>query len=343
MADPFTAILGFGGSLLSGGIGAIAQAEANNQNYAINLLNYYQREKERRQQIQATREATRDNKLGSTDAYGNRTHFVEGQGWVTDLAPEQKALQDLQTNEQLKSVIGDQALKRKMTEQNYGRQQVEGDVADSFLRQMENLQAPNTTDTDASLIYNQQAQGINDAFDKTQSAAMRSSLRSGASNTGQILADLARSRSEQLGNASNNAYLQAKQINGQEYAQKRGQLAQLYNAFASAARQSPDITYNPVNTAAGTAGAMNTLMNLQSGANNQLAAAYGRQGGTMDYVEPQMGWANAISQGTQALVGGLNQYHGEQANERANNLMMQYLQNGGDLSRLRSSAAQGVF
>lgn len=342
MAFPIAALLGFGGSLISGGLGAMAQSEAANQNYAINLLNYYSREKERRQSIQAQRQATQDNKLGTTDAYGNRTHFVEGKGWVTDLDPKQQALQDIQYDEQLQSAVGDTALRRKQTQQNYGRQQVEGDVADSFLRQMEALQ-PTSTDSDANLLYGQAARGINDAFDKTQAAAMRSSLRSGASNTGQILADLARSRSAQLADASTNSYLQAKQNAGQDYAQKRGQLAQLYNAFASAARQSPDITYNPVNTAAGTLGTTNALMNLQSGANNQLAAAYARQGGTMDYVEPQMGWANALSQGTQALVGGMNQYNGEQANQRAQDLMMQYLQNGGDLSRLRASAAQGAF
>lgn len=335
------AVLGLGGSLISGGLGYAAQQQASNQNNAVNLLNYYQREKERRQQIQATKTANDENKLGTTDANGNRVHFVAGKGWVTELAPEQQTLQNAQFNEQLQS-LGDMSLKRKQTQQNYGRQQVEGGVADSFLRQMENLQ-PTSTDTDASLLYGQQAQGINDAYNKTQQEAMRSSLRSGASNTGSILADLARSRAEQLGNASTNAYLTAKQNAGQDYAQKRGQLATLYNAFASAARQSPDVNYNPVNTTGSTGATTNSLMNLQSGSNNQLSQAYGKQGGTMDYVEPNMGLANAASQGTQALVGGMNAYEGQQSNQQANQLLMQYLQSGGDLSRLRSSAAQGAF
>jgi len=90
----FPALLGAFANVVGAGLGASAASKADDTNWDINLLNYYQRERERNDAIQQGRHQEHDTKLGATDAAGNRTYFKPGVGWVTDLAPQQKTLQD---------------------------------------------------------------------------------------------------------------------------------------------------------------------------------------------------------------------------------------------------------
>ncbi len=94
MIEILGALLGAGGSIAGGLMGAGAQEKAADQNWQINLLNYYARERERQDRIRQAGIERRDRHLGSTDANGNRTHFVPGQGWVSELSSEGKAMND---------------------------------------------------------------------------------------------------------------------------------------------------------------------------------------------------------------------------------------------------------
>src|SRR4051812_18206156 len=104
--DPFSligAMVGGVGSI----IGAGESADAQEKNWQVNLLNYYLRERERRDRIQQAEQSRNDTMLGATDARGNRTHFVPGKGWVQELSTEDAALGDAQLREQMASVMED--------------------------------------------------------------------------------------------------------------------------------------------------------------------------------------------------------------------------------------------
>src|ERR1043165_2882906 len=95
------ALIGAAATIGSGILGANAESDAANKNWQIDLLNYYARQQERFDTIQQAREQSAENKLGVTDAAGNRTHFIPGVGWVTELSDEQKTLQEGYQQEEL--------------------------------------------------------------------------------------------------------------------------------------------------------------------------------------------------------------------------------------------------
>ena len=59
--------------------------------------------------------------------------------------------------------------------------------------------------------------------------------------------------------------------------------------------------------------------------------AFQKQGGTMDYVEPNMGWANAVGSAGQALQGAFNKNAAAKTENGSNDALMAYImqQQGG--------------
>lgn len=337
------ALAGAGASLAGGIMGANAQSDAAAYNYYVNMMNYYLRERERRDRINEAERSRGETKLGATDAQGNRTHFVEGRGWVVDLSPESKTMQDVQNQEQMNVLSEDLPRRREQSRQNYARQQREAYTADGLLQQFYEVMKQSPSEEQA-LTYGQAAKGINQAFDASQAAAMKSAIRTGASNSGRILADLASARADKLANAAVSSRLQALNNVDQRYNQERAQLAGLYQQFAGDARQNPDVNYAPQNTAGASNQTMNSFLSLMQGANNQVIGAKGQKGGEWDYIEPQMGAANAVSQFGMGLMGALNQAEGSSNQSSAQKALMDYIMaNNASSDRLRNSGTQGTF
>lgn len=312
--DPMTmATLGLmaGGSVL----GAFGESEANETNREIGLLNYYAQERARKQAIQEAERNWRDrqklmgeSKLGTTDELGNRRHFVPGVGWVTDLSAESEGDLDqrqgvarAQLEEQMRVLGEDLPLRRSQMKSNFDRQNTEGVVASGLLNEFKN-----TTKQDPSVlenvIYGRKARNINEAFDSTASSAMRTGLRTGASNSGRIMADIASKRARELEDAGDEAYVTSRSQSENDFNSRRGNVANLYNAFATSSSRMPDASFAPmsVNTTGQAGGSTEALMSqFGNFANNngarELMAAYGQTGGQMGKVDPNMGWANAFA------------------------------------------------
>lgn len=295
------ALLGAFATFGGGALGAMASNNAATYNYYVDLLNYNLRERERFDSIQQAKRQEADTKLGVTDAAGNRTHFVEGVGWVSDLSDDQALLQELYQNEELQQLQNDLPAKRGILNANVERQGRENTQASALLdafqrvRRIDPRQLENLSNRASSL-------GINEAFDTTLQEAMRSSIRQGASNSGKVAADIGAQRAKMLEQAFLNNKLNSRTQSDERYAMERGNAANLYNMFASRASAMPDVAYNPRNIEGMTGAATENAASRGMSAGGALINAFAKQGGSMQRIDPDYGWANMLSQGGQALA-----------------------------------------
>jgi len=297
----FPALLGAFANVVGAGLGASAASKADDTNWDINLLNYYQRERERNDAIQQGRHQEHDTKLGATDAAGNRTYFKPGVGWVTDLAPQQKTLQDAYQREEEQQLLNDLPKKRGVLNANVKRQRGE-DVDASALRDaFGRLHRTDPAQTEA-LMNAASVRGINEGYDTTLADAMRSSIRTGASNSGKVAAAIGEQKSKALVDAFLNNKINAQGQASQEYDAARSNLANLYNMFASRASAMPDVAYNPRNIEGLAAQQLGQTKGSADQAAGALLNAFAKQGGTMMPVEPNYGPANAFITGGNALA-----------------------------------------
>lgn len=294
--------LGGIGSAVGGIMGAEASADANEKNWQINLMNYYARERERREQMQESRINKRENQLGTTDADGNRTQFVAGQGWVSTRGKDGDQIADLQRQEQINVLTNDLPMRRRFMERNEGRSYEDEDTADTIRRDMKSVRRGNDAELE-SLLYNTATNRMAQAYDESQAATVREAQRTDSSNIGKMLESSNRNRADSYADAAMEAKLRARGSADQEYQSKVGNLANLYNMFASRASVAPDVSYRPENVDAGMQQMAGQLSRQGVTVGEALAQAAGKKGGTIDYVQPDYGMANAIGSGTRALSG----------------------------------------
>jgi hypothetical protein len=294
--------IGAGGSIISGMMGANAASEAQDTNWKINLLNYYARERERQDRIRQAGITDRENKLGVTDARGNQTKFVPGVGWVSTLSKEDEAMQDAQNAEQMRVLEQDLPARRAVMQRNVQRGLEDESSADSLRREMRTLRPGNDQELE-SLLYGAATRSMGESFDATTEAATREAARTGSSNIGKLLSGIAEQRAKSFGDAAMEAKLRARGSGQQEYDARRSGLSNLYNMFATRASVAPDVSYAPQNVDAGSqrSQALLSKQGLEAGSN--LATAFGAKGGSMDYMQPDYGMANAVGSGARALAG----------------------------------------
>lgn len=296
------ALLGAIASVASGVIGAQASKDAADQNYNMDLLNYYARERERNDAITRSKQQDRETKLGSTDAQGNRTFFKPGVGWVVELSDGSQRLADLYQNEELQQLQHDLPMKRERMNKNDVRQDEESNVADALLNAFRR-----TTREDPRDLENQLNQasvrGITQGFDSTLQDAMQSAARTGASNSGKVAAEIGKARASALMDAFMNNKINSQAQSRDNYAQDQANTGNLYNMFATRASAMPDVQYNPRNLEGMTSAQMQGAQGANQSAVGALINAFAKQGGTMSMVEPDYGLANAVASGGNALAG----------------------------------------
>jgi hypothetical protein len=151
---------------------------------------------------------------------------------------------------------------------------------------------------------------INREYDNIVSAAMRKSTRTGASNTGRMIADLARDRASQIAGAVANIPLQAKQFAQGMTQQRESNLLNQYNMLSSRGSQIPGVSYQPQNIEGGLNNLMNSFANRSDKGAGMLMDAHKIQGGTMDYTQPNTGWANAVGGASSAIAGAMERAGG---------------------------------
>lgn len=315
------ALAGAGGSIGAALIGADAQSEATQYNWALNMKNFQLRERERRDAQRQADILRSEQKLGGTDALGNRTYFKEGEGWVTDLDPKQQELYDYFYQQELPE-------RQRQFERSASRSRQDADMAGSLLEQFKRVYKENPAEVEA-LLYEVGTRGLGEGARETLETAMRQAARTGNSNVGRIIADLGKANMEQRGNARLQAKLQAKDYTDQKYNSERGGLANLYQVFAQRAGNPLGASYDPSNIPTEANGLMRFFtQNAQQG-NGQAFQSAGMKGGTYDYIEPDLAYANAAG-AIGASLSGLGERAGAYFDKRSNNnLMRSYMSAGG--------------
>jgi len=231
-------LAGAGASLAGGIMNAEAQDETNQLNWAINVMNMQQRERERQEAIAMALKVRAEQKLGTTDIRGTRTHFVPGKGWVVEGGKGVLDMIALQDAEQRKVLQEDLPMRRKVMQRNYARGIEEESLADTFRRQLQNTYTPSDEGI-ASDLYNAQAMGIREAS----------------------------------GDAGRRVFTQA---------MRTGNNSNFDDLAASMARENTQGTLP-----AGQSGLLS--------AGNAATGMFAKQGGTLDYTQPNMGYGNAIA------------------------------------------------
>ncbi len=151
--------------------------------------------------------------------------------------------------------------------------------------------------------YTSAMQGTNANWDNIVNSLMRSATRQGNSNVGRILTDTMKGRTGDANMLGARARAAGEQAGAQNEAGRGANYLNIFNALSGRSRGMPATQYNPQNVAGASDAAMKNNQSLAADAGNQLTSAYGQKGGSLDYVEPQYGYANAVSGGAQALGG----------------------------------------
>lgn len=294
--DPLTlsALITGGGSLLSSLFGGSSESKAANQQNALNA-----------QQL-------KDQKLGSIDARGNRTRFVEGKGWVTTYGPTDKMLEDYFLSQELPA-------KQDQFRRADIASRAEDDTATNLLGQFNRVEKENPNDI-YKLLYAAASEGIGENTSEAMSTAMRSALRSGSSNSANIAGKINEAGTKALASAGLQAKLQALDYSDNKYNDERQGTSSLYNLFANRARS--DL--------AATTGASSTPTTSSVGSQSYAP------------VVADNGMANAIGGATSAIGGALNTIGANNQNAQTNALLQQFLASGAGGTSLGAGGILGT-
>ena len=296
------ALLGAGASIYGAKLGADASNNAAAYNHQIDMLNYIQRERERFDSINQARKADTENKLGTTDAQGNRSYFKPGVGWVTELADDQQALQELYEREETEQLNNDLQKQRGVFNDNIERQGDENVLADALLREFTGHVRDDPRNIEG-MMNNASVKGITEGFDSALEDAMRAAIRTGASNSGYVAADVGRERAAALEQAFMQNKINSRQMVQDEHASARSNSANLYNMMATRASALPGVGYNPRNIEGQTAGAQAQAAQRALATGGNLMNAFAKQGGVMPRIDPNYGAANAWASSGNVLAG----------------------------------------
>jgi len=315
MIEMLGGVLGAGASLYGGILQAEAQEDANRMNWAVNVMNYQQRERERAEAIAMANKLRREQKLGSTDIRGTSVRFVPGKGWVTTGSPEVLEMMKLQDAEQRKVLTQDLPMRRKAMERNYARSLEEEGIADTFKRQLINTGPARSDRAFEAQLMRAQTDAIRESAAAAETGAYTRGFRTrNNSNFPRIAEAMRNANDESYRKAALQAKLMARGTGQKEVDSRRNQLANLYNMFATRAAALPDVSYKPQNIDNSSQLESATKGDLTTGA--LATERYGAKGGTLDYVQPNLGYGNAVAGAGSALAsafrmaGAKNAYNG---------------------------------
>lgn len=282
--DPISlALLGISGvSSIFGGIAANDAAELNNQ---INLLNYYEQQAANQRARQEARRQQSEGKLGQTDAAGNRTYFIPGVGWVTDLTETQGQIQAGSEQEMLRQIAQgerDEVVQERAAGRR-GREDTEATEAERVYRMARR------PDEGAlrQLFLARGAEERNRSADRAGNAVARQNIRAGGRNAAELVQGArAASDAEAARRAGVEAELMAEGEADRRYAADRDPAMALYDYFRkmSTSGTGPGGVFQPQ-------GPQRTA----TGVADQGAINAAGRGAAMDYESPNFALASTLA------------------------------------------------
>jgi len=300
MIDPVTgaALISAGGNLLGGMFGANESNRATNAQIAMNQMQINSQDRNNMLQRMFLAQQYNDAKMGSTDARGNRTSFIPGQGMTTTLSPQARALLEASDREELLRMTNDAPMARQTLMRNYERQGKENTAADGLLEEL--MRGPAMSRSDLESMYRlRMRKDMGEGYDKASNDAARTGLRTGA-DMSKTLSKIAKQRSEGYAGAGNEAALTANNAFDSMEGNRVSRGSSLYNMMAARASGNNNNTFQPFSTS--------SIDNAASTAQNKLAYAGGMQaqmnpggyGGTTT-VKPDFSNAQLLAGGGDAM------------------------------------------
>jgi transposase-like protein len=299
------AAIGAGGSIAGGLIGARSQDKANEQNYQIALLNYYnQIEQQRQAQAEAHRQDA-ESKLGSTDAEGNTVKFVPGVGWVQTRSAKGEEYAGELRKEEL-AQLQDLKNKREQAYKVQGRKGRQGNMSDALYE----AYARNYRRDPSSLIGRKNlmaTEASNEGFDEAMRQAMVDNIRTGGGNQAKIASQFGRDKFNSLRKAFQENEIGAVEGEENRYMQEQGNILNMANSLAQQAGEPFDAPFNP--RSQDITSGLQSAMGQGAGTASRLQSAFSQQYPDFNFQhEPNMGIPNTIAQATQIAAGGINLY-----------------------------------
>lgn len=305
--DPISLAM-FGTSALSSILGGNASREATQLNNQISLLNYYEQVAANQRARQEGRRQQAEAKLGTTDAYGNRTYFIPGVGWVTDLDETQQQIQDASEQEQLRQLS--QGARDEVVQERAATRRGDEDIlateADREFRQARR------DDPGAlrQLFLALGAQQRNQQADRAGNLVARAATRGGGTNAAEVRQGArATSDADSARQAGIQAELMAQQEADRRYDKTRGGANALYDYFRKMSTSGTGSA--PVFQPQGPAS------RSTANADQQLMLAMGRTP-QFDYQQPDYSTASTLSDITNAFGG----YYDRQNSQKYNQAML---------------------
>jgi hypothetical protein len=323
--DPLTLalLLGGGGSVISSFLGANAQQQAIDQNTVINQQNIEQRQREIEEARKYAEMIREEQKLGSTNAAGDSVRYVEGQGWVTTPSARNRELMDYFYNVEI-------PVARSQQLQQIGRSGANNQMAQQLLAELQNVRQVSPREIEG-LILAAGSTGIGEATRDSTEGAMRAALRTGSSNSNELLDQIAQSAMQQRQQLHSQAALSAREMAASEYDNKRSNLANLYNMFDAKAT-APIGSATDVNTAtSGGNSLLSAFAQMAQQGNSQGMNAASIPGMQQQNVEANTAWSDAIGASANAISGGFMAHNSAQRLQNQNDLLMYYMTQGGQL------------
>lgn len=318
------ALVGGVASIASAVIAGNAQSSATQYNWAANEKNRQQRNKERREELDYAEDIRAEEKLGGTNAAGDRSYYKEGEGWVTELGDRNQSLVDHFYDEELPER---QAQFGRLAEQSYQTD----DVATGLLAQFRRI-AKESPEEIENLLLSVASRGISEGTSDAMEVAMRQGLRTGNSNISDIAGSIAREAQNARKDAAVDSKLQAKDYVQASYDSKRSTAGQLYQAFLSSSGLALNPSGDPNAATGGGDALMSQFAQMAQQGRSMGATATARPAGRYSQIEPDMGAANAVGAAGTSLAAMLNKAGSYAEKQNNNNELRNYITGGSQLS-----------
>ena len=249
MAFGWDDAIGLGGSLLAGGMNLFGQSQQQgNQQAALQMAmqDYMLRKQALQQQYEL---AT----AGQQDARGNRTRYVPGRGWVTDLTPESRSMLNRSDAVQNQGYVESLTRGRDERSAAYKRRLDEGSAASPLLDAMRyNYGAP-TREGVAGKNTIANVTGASEGADQARSGYNAAALRTGSGSVPlqNTIAGIDRGATQGIRSAIAKGRADADPLYEQMYGQWQQGKLNPYNMLASRASNVENMPFAPEQLSSG--------------------------------------------------------------------------------------------
>ena len=196
-----------------------------------------------------------DAQLGKfIDARGNVVEYDEDtRTWSVTLSDGSQQIINASDAEELARLTVDANLRRQGVEANADRRVAEGQSADRFLNEI-NQPSPYTQEGIEGALLQRYLRGVDEAFRGVTQDFARQNLRTGNTGGGQVLAELAKRRSDATSDAFANAGAESFGLAENLNNSRNNRLLTSYNTLASRASNFDDVPFTPTSIGRETSG-----------------------------------------------------------------------------------------